>query len=40
MSLVSPEIVSPVAVVGVKQVDVLIVVTGQQLCTRKGFNIS
>lgn len=35
VSLVSPEIVGPVAVVGVKQIDVLVVVTGQQLCTKK-----
>lgn len=35
VSLVSPAVVSPVAVVGVKQVDVLIIVTGQELCTHK-----
>lgn len=35
VSLVSPEIVGPIAVVGVKQVDVLVVVTGQQLCTQR-----
>lgn len=34
VSLVSPEIVGPVAVVGVKQVDVLVIVTGQQLCAQ------
>lgn len=33
MSLVSPVVVSPVTVVGVKQVDVLVIVTGQELCT-------
>lgn len=33
MSLVSPAIVSTITVVGVKQVDVLVVVTGQELCT-------
>lgn len=35
MTLVSPAIVSPIAVVGVKQVDVLVIVTGQELCTQK-----
>lgn len=39
VSLVSPEIVGPIAVVGVKQVDVLVVVTGQQLCTQR-VNVS
>lgn len=33
VSLVSPAIVSTITVVRVKQVDVLIVVTGQELCT-------
>lgn len=33
VSLVSPAIVSPITVVGVKQIDVLVVITGQELCT-------
>lgn len=35
MSLVSPAIVSPITVVGVKQVDVLVIITGQELYTDK-----
>lgn len=36
VSLVSPAIVGPVAVVGVEQIDVLVVVAGQELCRREG----
>lgn len=36
VTLVSPAIVCPVTVVGVKQVDVLVVVTDQELCTERN----
>lgn len=39
MSLVSPSIVRPIAVVGVKQVDVLVIVTGQELCRQKESKV-
>lgn len=39
VSLVSPAIVGPVAVVGVEQIDVLVVVAGQELCRREGEEV-
>lgn len=37
VTLVLPDVVGPVAVAGVKQVDVLVVVTGQQFCKHQRY---